>query len=129
MSTGTRDRAEAERVALRLHGDAVLRSEGLLDKLKALEPLRPRGRGVYCIIGTGPYVKIGASEDIPGRIRALQTACPEPLLLLAVLSRDPREEHRVRADLTEAHNVASGEWLRITPRIARAVLLAREGAP
>jgi len=78
-------------------------------------PERPRGpepiykvpprKGVY-VIGFGPYVKIGVTTNLDGRMSQLQT--PEPVCLYALLDGWLREERELHKRFAE-HRL-QGEW-------------------
>ncbi len=61
-------------------------------------------------------VKVGWSADPVARLRALQTAVPEPLHLIATRPGGPDDERRIH-HLCADHRV-SGEWFRMCERIA-----------
>lgn len=84
----------------------------------------PETPGVYCILGPSGHVKIGSASNIRNRIQTLQTSSPVRLRLMAILSTDVRCERSIRRDLTDG-NAASGEWLRMSPRICRTILTCR----
>jgi hypothetical protein len=82
--------------------------------------------GVYfALIPVLGAVKIGWANDVPVRMAALQTACPEVLELLCVFRDEPRAEqalhHRFRADWIR------GEWFRYSPAIK--AFIARPPVP
>lgn len=65
--------------------------------------------GVYFIQpASGGLIKIGYSDNIPGRFRQIQYQCPVPLKLLGVIPGNPTMESSIhRAVINERHH---GEW-------------------
>jgi hypothetical protein len=79
---------------------------------------RPDGRGqVYFIEALGlSRIKIGfTARDPLDRLRALQTAAPARLRLLATFSADPEDERRLHGVFSDER--VKGEWFTATPRL------------
>lgn len=71
--------------------------------------------GVYFVTFDREFVKIGFATDITARMRALQTAMPQPLHLMLALPgtlKDERDLHR-----RFAADRVQGEWFRLSPEI------------
>lgn len=81
--------------------------------------------GVYAV-QSGGFVKIGRATNVVERVRALQTAHPKPLRLLALLSRDPEDEKLWHREFKDDR--CEGEWFRLTDRLAGVIRSARRGA-
>jgi hypothetical protein len=113
----------ARRVSSAL-GRRISRDE-LEHRCVALDPLVPPDQpGVYCIKGAGDYVKIGcASRSIRQRISELQTSHPVKIELLAILSRDPRDERKFHDQFSALRE--HGEWFRFERPIFEAIKQAR----
>ena len=75
---------------------------------------RPTVRTYFVRCASG-YVKIGRSCNPEARLRELQAANPEPLVLLHVIEGD--QERRLHRQFA-AHRV-TGEWFRPTPEMER----------
>jgi hypothetical protein len=73
--------------------------------------------GAECRIGEP--VKIGIAFDAARRLRALQTAHPKPLKLLAQMPGDLDEERRLHRRFSRCR--LGGEWFRITPALKRVI--------
>ena len=76
-------------------------------------------RFVYFVASGENAVKIGVTDDVLSRMKALQTASPLPLKLLAVMPDDQETEydlHRAFAALR-----ISGEWFRFEGPLKRLV--------
>jgi hypothetical protein len=57
----------------------------------------------------GQLTKIGRSTDVPARIRTLQTGCPSPIRLIALLEGDRESEWHQRFAEHRVH----GEWFNL----------------
>lgn len=80
---------------------------------------KPVGCRIYFIgTGDGP-IKIGFSNDPLARLRALQTASPYPLKLLATTRGGPKKEAEYHTRFAE-HRM-SGEWFSPHPSILRTI--------
>lgn len=79
---------------------------------------------VYFIEAVGTNrVKIGfTSGDAADRLRQLQTGCPVPLVVRAVIAGDQQTEASLH--LRFAHLQQAGEWFDIGPDLARLIDLA-----
>lgn len=82
-----------------------------------------RTAGVY-FVRAGAVVKVGTSQDVRARLRTLQTGCPEPLQLLAVMRGGRAEEAEVHRlfDYLRIH----GEWFRAEPELMRFIASLEE---
>lgn len=85
-------------------------------------------KSVYVLQRGGPDgpLKIGNSNDARRRARELQTACPEPLLLLAASCGGEVEERALHSRLS-SYRIA-GEWFRCAPEVL-SVIAARVVLP
>jgi hypothetical protein len=64
-------------------------------------------------LGAGPFVKIGKTTGTPcGRISALQTGCPFPIVLLAHQQGGIKEEFALHRHFSKYRARADGEWFR-----------------
>lgn len=67
--------------------------------------------------GDEPFVKIGTTHSVVGRVEQLQTASPHRLKLLATCGASEHPEHKLHAKFA-AHRVrADGEWFHLVPEI------------
>ncbi len=67
--------------------------------------------GIYFLLEPRTnLVKVGYSKNPMARIRALQTANPNKLALLAVVKGDKRDEAILHRRLTQLGKHVSGEW-------------------
>jgi hypothetical protein len=84
-------------------------------------------RVVYFIqSGDGGQIKVGTTDDLPYRLRLLQSGNPEELTVLATLPGGRREEAQLhRALLLHRRR---GEWFVPAPELLQAVVLAKAGA-
>lgn len=57
-----------------------------------------------------PFIKIGSSNSVPGRLRNLQTSSPFPYRLLATISAGEDVEKAIHAALQDERE--RGEWFR-----------------
>jgi hypothetical protein len=99
-STKEAERPRALRRAQQLYEDAT----------GACAPLTPPStRGLYFVLA-GAKLKIGKADDIAQRLRALQTASPEPLALVATMPGAFAQEAVLHARFKRLH--IRGEWYR-----------------
>lgn len=75
----------------------------------------PEGELVYFIEGAPGFVKIGYTNALAKRIRALQCGCPMEIDLLAYARGGPRLEREYHRRF--AHWRAAGEWFKLSPEI------------
>lgn len=84
----------------------------IADMLPVVEaPVPSDGNCIVYVVGFGPYVKIGRTKDnLPKRLSALATGCPEPLKVYGAIDAPASFE----ADLHRrfAHLRLQGEWFR-----------------
>lgn len=83
-----------------------------------LDPLEPTLDLYFIGIEGGP-VKIGVSTDICGRIASLQTACPYPLKLEALLLGGGHMERSYHQQFASAR--MQGEWFHRTDEVRREI--------
>lgn len=63
-----------------------------------------------------PAVKIGWSQQPFSRLRQLQTACPERLLIVGIIpNRDERHEQEIQSRFQET--AYSGEWFQLSDEL------------
>src|SRR6185503_4159626 len=88
-------------------------------------------RFVYVIRSSGGFYKVGVASDVVKRIKALQTANPQPIeLVCARHSSSPYElEKRLHRYLAEHRSGGGTEWFKLSPEVAiEAVVMLYEGA-
>lgn len=71
------------------------------------------------------YVKVGYSQSLKLRLDSLQTGCPFPLKVLAVIRAPSRVESAIHRYLDEWRSI--GEWFHASPTVLHLVELARSG--
>lgn len=94
------------------------------EALPHLELMRTRtnhvGGCVYLVEATGiDKVKIGFATNLADRLRNLQTACPVPLKLLAVVAGGDEVELELHRRF--AHLRSHGEWFFLTTEVRNAI--------
>lgn len=100
-----------------------LREDAALTGQPAFDPLpAPACAGVYAI-QAGRHVKIGKSVNIADRLSTLQTAHPEPLHFLGMLSPEPEEERWFHRKLGKYR--AHGEWFRLEGEVIETIRQVR----
>lgn len=75
-------------------------------------------QGVY-FARTSSRIKIGVSNNVGQRLKSLQTGCPEPIVLIGVISGDvalEREWHTRFSNIRQ-----KGEWFTATPELETAI--------
>lgn len=84
----------------------------------------------YLQPGAHELIKIGYSNNIPSRLRALNNASPFPLLLRAFEPGGSEVEsflhHRFRSARVDARYGTSKEWFNLTPELAAHIVGLRE---
>lgn len=130
LSTGQEDLGAAKQEAARIF-DQFEKSGPRYRRPRKLERTKrrelvglkpPAGPGVYAA-GFSGFVKIGRTKNIKKRLEFLDTSCPEPIRLLAILSPDPLSERRFHERFAEER--VRGEWFRMSGRLRAALLEAR----
>lgn len=89
-------------------------------------PPRSYGSTVYFVqSGLSGPVKIGVTEDLPSRLKSLQTASPYPVRLIAYAEGDHRLESAYHRRFA-AHRLA-GEWFGLAAEICLEIDSLRRG--
>lgn len=87
-------------------------------------PRRPPRPGYVYVIEAGEFVKIGFAADVEKRLRALRTACPMPLTVIAEIKGTMVTEQKLHRRF--AGHRAEGEWFRREGSVAKWI---KEGCP
>lgn len=84
---------------------------------------------VYFLRGPKGRIKIGTTTDVASRIAALQSACPEPLELVAAIPGGHRLERALHRAF--AHSRITGEWFARSAPLAELITIigAKRRAP
>lgn len=87
----------------------------------------PSMPGVYAILSASGLIKIGRSDDVAARVRALRSQNGAPIKFLGILSNDPGTEfeHHQRW----AHLRRHGEWFTPNHDLVERIARARGAAP
>lgn len=91
--------------------------------------LRPeRASFVYFVRrGHDGPIKVGSASHVPSRIKGLQCACPEGLVLLATVPASALTERQAHKQFA-AHRIR-GEWFRPDPEILTYIESLKKGQP
>ena len=99
--------------------DAYWRARNMLDVDPPPKMLAKPRTGTVYFAQAGTRLKIGFSDNLARRLKAIQTGCPYPVQIRHLLKGDENLERAIHAKFWRSR--ATGEWFKLTAGLNRFV--------
>ncbi len=87
----------------------------------------PNADGTIYVLKAGPHVKIGWTQNLEERIKALRTGSPLPLTLVGTCSGTKARERALHREFISART--QGEWFALSDQQMATLAARLEGVP